>query len=761
MDYAGLNEGKIRTSTDVPDHHYINQFIDGTIQFLPETFPRMRPELVTAEYFEKSGNFSEPVVIPAWMNPRPAVPGTDNTSLDIGNGQTSTGPGHREAGEWFSEDFEYDCVADEGQDKLDMIIPQGLTVRRVAELYGPEEKVEVIDVKSQEGEDKRWSMRQWADYYEAKGEKPVRNVISLEVSQSKLGRLIRRPKIVRDLDLQDSVWPQEDTAKGVYPKVQFYCLMSVANCYTDFHIDFGGSSVYYHILSGKKTFFFIPPKKQHLKKYEDWCLSSSQSSIFLGDETKECYRVDLSSGDTMLIPSGWIHAVWTPVDTLVIGGNFLTRLHYGMQIQINEIEKNTGVARKFRYPYFQKVLWCAVIRYLECDPLPLSVAQLLLNGDKFERDVLIYNEIDNEDHALETNPETYNARYYSQGEVEGWQDLIRYVIRTVMVTLGKVQGVTKTTQEAVLRSMPKGYADYLEIAQTFAMWVAWKRGNEEIPPWAYPDAVITEEESTGTKKMSAAALKRMERQAAHDAFVLASGRRSSARQVPKEQGGNSSPHQSTEVGESGDAGSSAKGRVIGKTKQPNRGRLIACDSCRQRRRRCKHNETDTISPDIAQRFGIKQWSQVPTMLDNSTLDTILPTSNITKEKSPSSAPLPSSRTPSMFSVVINTPEVEARPALANEHAIPVSQTILRTNESLGSNPIVHDDALTEHELTSTLILDVERLHEEVLSTVHEQDTSASAKRAKTKACEECRKSKVGQLAPDLNTAYESLATLYS
>jgi F-box/leucine-rich repeat protein 10/11 len=32
-----------------------------------------------------------------------------------------------------------------------------------------------------------------------------------------------------------------------------YCLMSVAGCYTDFHIDMGGSSVWYHILKGEKV----------------------------------------------------------------------------------------------------------------------------------------------------------------------------------------------------------------------------------------------------------------------------------------------------------------------------------------------------------------------------------------------------------------------------------------------------------------------------------------------------------------------------
>jgi hypothetical protein len=39
----------------------------------------------------------------------------------------------------------------------------------------------------------------------------------------------------------------------MYPKVQKYCLMSVKGCYTDFHVDFGGTSVWYHILKGSKV----------------------------------------------------------------------------------------------------------------------------------------------------------------------------------------------------------------------------------------------------------------------------------------------------------------------------------------------------------------------------------------------------------------------------------------------------------------------------------------------------------------------------
>jgi hypothetical protein len=41
----------------------------------------------------------------------------------------------------------------------------------------------------------------------------------------------------------------------------------------------------------------------------------------------------MNEGETMLIPTGWIHAVLTPVDSLVFGGNFLHSLNISMQLQ--------------------------------------------------------------------------------------------------------------------------------------------------------------------------------------------------------------------------------------------------------------------------------------------------------------------------------------------------------------------------------------------------------------------------------------------
>lgn len=495
IDYAGLNQGLVKAASDSLEHHYLEPIRQGKIRFQPENFPRMKPELVTAEYFERASGWNEPIVIPACWNTRESVPAV-NDDFESLIQEAPTQEMFDELLEHLPEqESEIQETIDCGQDQLDMVIPKGLTVRAVAELYGPEERVEVIDVKSQQGEDKRWNMQKWADYYDSNEQnKPVRNVISLEVSQSRLGRLIKRPKIVRDLDLQDAVWPQELQDIGDFPKVQFYCLMSVADCYTDFHIDFGGSSVYYHILKGKKTFFFIPPKDKHLKKYEEWCNSPAQDSIFLGNQTKECYRVDLSEGDTMLIPSGWIHAVWTPENSLVIGGNFLTRLNYGMQIKVLNIEKDTKVPRKFRYPFFQKIQWYTALRYLEDDPVPQNVLDYFVQDEnaRFHREYPVYYEIGELSNQDSPGSPYYNARFYSQAELEGLPELIKYLLRTALIAGGyTVEGVTNEARNAIRRSIPKVITDPVDMIKKFGIWVAWKRGNETAPRWTRPGVIET------------------------------------------------------------------------------------------------------------------------------------------------------------------------------------------------------------------------------------------------------------------------------
>uniref|UniRef100_A0A8C7Y169 Lysine-specific demethylase 2B n=1 Tax=Oryzias sinensis TaxID=183150 RepID=A0A8C7Y169_9TELE len=250
------------------------------------------------------------------------------------------------------------------------------TVSEIKGLVGSRRSVDVMDVSTQKGSE--MSMAQFVRYYETPEEERDKlfNVISLEFSHTKLENLIKRPTVVDQVDWVDNMWPpdlkQSQTeatniiSEMKYPKVQRYCLMSVKGCYTDFHIDFGGTSVWYHVFKGQKVFWLVPPTPYNLALYEDWVLSGKQSDVFLGDRADGCQRVELRQGYTFFIPSGWIHAVYTPMDALVFGGNILHSFNIPMQLTIHEIENRTKVHAKFRFPFYYEICWYVVERYFHC-----------------------------------------------------------------------------------------------------------------------------------------------------------------------------------------------------------------------------------------------------------------------------------------------------------------------------------------------------------------------------------------------------------
>jgi hypothetical protein len=78
--------------------------------------------------------------------------------------------------------------------------PTTLTVSDVADSVGREKIVEVLHVPTQT--DRRMNLNEWALYFEKPSaqREGILNVITLEISDSPLGRMIRRPKVVRDMD---------------------------------------------------------------------------------------------------------------------------------------------------------------------------------------------------------------------------------------------------------------------------------------------------------------------------------------------------------------------------------------------------------------------------------------------------------------------------------------------------------------------------------------------------------------------------------
>ncbi|XP_018581504.2 histone lysine demethylase PHF8-like [Scleropages formosus] len=240
------------------------------------------------------------------------------------------------------------------KDGLGMSLPPpSFTVSDVEHYIGGDREIDVIDVGRQA--DLKMRLGEFVEYYNSPNRERVLNVISLEFSETRLSNLVETPKIVRKLSWVENLWPEESAFER--PNVQKYCLMGVKDSYTDFHIDFGGTSVWYHVLRGEKIFYLIRPTPANLALFERWSSSSNQNELFFGDQVDMCYKCSIKQGNTLFIPTGWIHAVLTPVDCLAFGGNFLHSLNIDMQLRAYEIEKRLSTADLFRFPNFETVCW--------------------------------------------------------------------------------------------------------------------------------------------------------------------------------------------------------------------------------------------------------------------------------------------------------------------------------------------------------------------------------------------------------------------
>ena len=158
------------------------------------------------------------------------------------------------------------------------------------------------------------------------------NVISFEYFKTQLNYKknksmgVAAPKVMRDMNWANH-WPEKDKqGRTTYdtekepPSFLNYCLMGTKDSYTEWHIEFGGTSVWYHIHRGKKIFIMVEPTKETLQHYKNW----------ENQELKVCWRqgfieycqslnydckpkiLTLVRGSTVLIPSGYIHCVYTP-----------------------------------------------------------------------------------------------------------------------------------------------------------------------------------------------------------------------------------------------------------------------------------------------------------------------------------------------------------------------------------------------------------------------------------------------------------------
>ncbi|KAM4569331.1 lysine-specific demethylase 7A [Odontesthes bonariensis] len=239
--------------------------------------------------------------------------------------------------------------------------PPTFSVKDVVQYVGGDKVIDVIDVARQA--DSKMKLSEFIKYFTKPHRPKVLNLISLEFSDTKMAELVEVPDVARKMSWVENYWPDD----SFFPKpfVQKYCLMGVKDSYTDFHIDFGGTSVWYHVLWGEKIFYLIKPSPTNLALYEAWSSSPNQSEVFFGEKVDKCYKCVVPQGTTLLIPTGWIHAVLTSQDCMAFGGNFLHNLNIGMQLRCYEMERRLKTPDLFKFPYFEAICWYVAKNLLE------------------------------------------------------------------------------------------------------------------------------------------------------------------------------------------------------------------------------------------------------------------------------------------------------------------------------------------------------------------------------------------------------------
>ncbi|UMM39829.1 hypothetical protein L5515_016715 [Caenorhabditis briggsae] len=114
--------------------------------------------------------------------------------------------------------------------------------------------------------------------------------------------------------------------------VEQFIIMSVGGAFMSLHCDMGGTWVYYHVKQGRKVFFIALGTPENLEIYTDWMAARRPQSWILKELKSELRRVEVRAGESVVLPAGCLHLVYTPEDSLVYAGNYLTTDLQSMEI---------------------------------------------------------------------------------------------------------------------------------------------------------------------------------------------------------------------------------------------------------------------------------------------------------------------------------------------------------------------------------------------------------------------------------------------
>ncbi|TKS90751.1 Lysine-specific demethylase 7A [Collichthys lucidus] len=257
--------------------------------------------------------------------------------------------------------FNYPIVVTEMEGLGLKLPPPTFSVKDVEQYVGGNKVIDVIDVARQA--DSKMKLSEFIKYFTKPHRPKVLNLISLEFSDTKMSELVEVPDVAQKMSWVENYWPDD----SFFPKpfVQKYCLMGVKDSYTDFHIDFGGTSGLVPCSLGKYLCVQKSGGNRQRRvpgQINVLFVQSLRFSLLLLEVSLRLSCVNLW---TLAPPPGWIHAVLTSQDCMAFGGNFLHNLNIGMQLRCYEMERRLKTPDLFKFPYFEAICWYVAKNLLE------------------------------------------------------------------------------------------------------------------------------------------------------------------------------------------------------------------------------------------------------------------------------------------------------------------------------------------------------------------------------------------------------------
>ncbi|EGT53635.1 hypothetical protein CAEBREN_13231 [Caenorhabditis brenneri] len=235
---------------------------------------------------------------------------------------------------------------------LGAVYPDADTLLELLKKEGGDEEITYIDVQQERFP--KAKRKEFVELFETPKLKrrTVYNNLQMEISHVKaLKDSIVLPEFAREHCMMNEL------GLGNEPRYERYVILTQAGAFTDFHIDLGGFSNYFHVLKGIKIFYFVEPTDTNLALFEDYFKNhrSEGGLNWFGNKGVEIRKVTLTAGCTSFMPAGWIHAVYTAEDTIAISGSFFESTCIPMHLQVYEHEDNVGLDKLHRVEEFVRV----------------------------------------------------------------------------------------------------------------------------------------------------------------------------------------------------------------------------------------------------------------------------------------------------------------------------------------------------------------------------------------------------------------------